>query len=100
MVARYGGEEFIVILPETISSNAYAVAEGIRQLISTHALFINEEQKIIVTLSRGVATFATDGATQEALVYAADSAFYTAKRFGRNQIVVYGNLNVKKIVKK
>ncbi len=37
-VARYGGEEFIVILPETSSSIAYAVAERIRQLISAYTL--------------------------------------------------------------
>lgn len=97
LVARYGGEEFIVILPETISTRAYSVAERIRQLISSHALVINEKQTINVTLSGGVATFPTDGNTQEALVYAADQALYTAKRSGRNQIVVHSNLSVKKI---
>ncbi|WP_009631638.1 diguanylate cyclase [Synechocystis sp. PCC 7509] len=97
VVGRYGGEEFVVILPETSAFSAYTVAERIRQLISNSALFTNEQQTINVTISGGVATFPIDGGTQEALIYAADQALYAAKRSGRNQIIMYGSLTVKKI---
>lgn len=97
LVARYGGEEFVIILPETSGSSAYKVAERFRQVISTYDVFINEEQTINLTVSGGVATFPIDGDTQEALIYAADQALYAAKRSGRNQIIIYSSLNVKKI---
>jgi two-component system, cell cycle response regulator len=95
-VARYGGEEFIVILPETSGASAYAVAERIRQLISTYALPFNGKT-INMTISGGLATFPKDGETQEALIAAADQALYFAKRSGRNQIIIYSSLSVEKI---
>lgn len=95
-VARYGGEEFIVILPETSSSTAYMVAERIRQVVSTYALSVNKET-INVTVSGGLATFPEDGDSQEFLIRAADQALYAAKYSGRNKIIIYNSLIVKKI---
>ena len=95
-VARYGGEEFIVILPETSGASAYAVAERIRQLISTYVLPFNGKT-INMTISGGIATFPEDGETQEVLISAADQALYFAKRSGRNQIIIYSSLSVEKI---
>lgn len=97
-VARYGGEEFIVILPETSSSIAYAVAERIRQLISAYTLPINNgEQTINVTVSGGLATFPNDGESEEALIHNADRALYAAKGSGRNKIIIYSRLSVETI---
>lgn len=96
-VSRYGGEEFIVILPETSNVTAYSVAERIRQLISTHALSIDENQTVNVTVSGGLATFPEDGVEAKSLIHCADQALYAAKYSGRNRIIVYDSLIVKKI---
>lgn len=96
-VSRYGGEEFIVILPETLSATAYVVAERIRQLISTHAISIDKNQTVNVTVSGGLATFPKDGIEAKSLIHCADQALYAAKYSGRNKIIVYDSLIVKKI---
>lgn len=96
-VSRYGGEEFIVILPETSSVTAYVVAERIRQLISTYALPIDENQTVDVTVSGGLATFPEDGVEAKSLIYCADQALYAAKYSGRNRIIIYSSLLVNKI---
>ena len=95
--ARYGGEEFIIILPETSSSSAYLVAERIRQLISTYALSIDENQTVNATISGGLATFPEDGVEAKSLIHCADQALYAAKYSGRNKIIIYSSLVVKKI---
>ncbi len=96
-VSRYGGEEFIVILSETSSSSAYVVAERIRQLISTYALSIAQNQTVNITVSGGLATFPEDGVEAKSLIHCADQALYAAKYSGRNKIIVYDSLTVKKI---
>ena len=96
-VSRYGGEEFIVILSDTSSATAYVVAERIRQLISTHAIPIDKNQTVNVTVSGGLATFPKDGIEAKSLIHCADQALYAAKYSGRNQIIVYDSLIVKKI---
>jgi diguanylate cyclase (GGDEF)-like protein len=47
-------------------------------------------QKILpqVTLSLGVAAFPLHGTTPEKLIAEADSALYSAKRLGRNRVVL------------
>lgn len=95
-VARYGGEEFVIILPETSTASAYAVVERIRQVISSYSLSFNGET-IKMTISGGLATFPEDGSDSESLIYAADQALYTAKRSGRNQIIIYSSLSERKI---
>ncbi len=95
-VARYGGEEFVIILPETSTASAYAVAERIRQVISNYSLSFNGET-IKMTVSGGLTSFPEDGNDRESLIHAADQALYAAKRSGRNQIIIYSSLNVEKI---
>ena len=81
-VARYGGEEFAAMLPETEAEGAAAIAERMRQAVEGL-----ETEGGRVTVSFGVATtIARDGATADALVAAADSALYEAKRAGRNLV--------------
>ncbi|MCB4437421.1 GGDEF domain-containing protein [Alteromonas sp. McT4-15] len=83
-IGRYGGEEFLVILPETPQSIAIDLAERIR--IGVEKLSLPFE--IEVTCSVGVSTM-THGMSDDGLVSQADHALYTAKRSGRNQVVVF-----------
>ena len=90
--ARYGGEEIAVILPETDSAGAFAVAESVRQAVEDlgvpHAG--NPEGYGFVTVSIGVTTAVSGlGATiktPEGLLLSADSALYKAKHKGRNRV--------------
>jgi diguanylate cyclase (GGDEF)-like protein len=86
-VARYGGEEFALILPETDSGAARAIAERIRVTVE-QATFMTELGPLKVTLSLGVATLPDVARQKQELIDQADQALYAAKRGGRNRWVV------------
>lgn len=84
-VGRYGGEEFALLMPQTGMDTAVRVAERIRRALETRGVSV-EVGRIDVTVSGGVATFGIDGDDWDALLSAADTALYEAKRAGRNRI--------------
>jgi diguanylate cyclase (GGDEF)-like protein len=83
---RYGGEEFCLILPETDSKGALALAEELRESIANCQ--INYNNTIIkLTISCGISTYLQQKNVQlEHLFLAADNALYQAKNNGRNQV--------------
>jgi len=86
---RYGGEEFAVILPDTDSAGALAVAEkimaGVRQLAIPHTGSPDQGQ---VTLSIGVTACRPQAQIHDTCpVECADRALYAAKARGRNCVV-------------
>lgn len=87
-IARYGGEEFAVILPRVDRSTALTLGERIRQKISSHN-FHFEGKKIQVSASFGIVIHHEDGSLDGgALVKKADMALFTAKKEGRNRVVL------------
>jgi diguanylate cyclase (GGDEF)-like protein len=92
VVARYGGEEFAVILVDTAKFTAAKVAERVRERIAAHDFHDpahRTQRGTPITVSLGVATFPDDGVDAEALIRAADTALYAAKRSGRNRVVLF-----------
>ncbi|MBN1794023.1 MAG: diguanylate cyclase [Candidatus Omnitrophica bacterium] len=89
-VFRYGGEEFAVILPESKKQEAFVIAERIRKKISD-ADFDIDGKKIRITISGGINWCSSKTITKENLIADADKALYSAKRQGRNKIVLYEN---------
>ncbi len=88
IVARYGGDEFAVLLPDTEGPGAAALAERIRATIEERGIRDPVTQRAI-TVSVGVATMTgSEDGEASALVRAADSALYQAKRKGRNLVQV------------
>ena len=87
-VARYGGEEFAIILPETDSVGAQKIGQRLCEQVERYP-FPGQELMPggTLTISIGVATYASAG-SKEALLQAADTALYTAKREGRNRVCV------------
>jgi diguanylate cyclase (GGDEF)-like protein len=85
---RYGGEELAVLLLDTPSAHAAAVAEKLRAHFAA-ASFLTEHQLTPgeVTVSIGVATLPGDADVASELVEAADRALYRAKAEGRNRVV-------------
>jgi len=86
--ARYGGDEFIVLLPETPPKGAVDVAERIRNAIGARPIAF-DGQRIIATVSIGIACYPEDGRTLDALAARADRALYQAKQEGRNRVLRY-----------
>ena len=82
LVAKYGGDEFLIILPQTRTEGARAMAERICRDVAENEFAHCKRGDI--TVSIGLATFPQHGATMEALLAAADDALFQAKRAGRN----------------
>lgn len=90
-VARYGGEEFCIVLAQTDSSQAFDLAEKIRMTCETSPL-ISESYCIEMTLSAGLHTQTKPPYSGKELLASADQALYFAKRNGRNQVAISGEL--------
>jgi diguanylate cyclase (GGDEF)-like protein len=83
--ARVGGEEFVLLLPDSDEDGAVALAEKLRAAVE-HISAPRVEQPL--TASFGVAVYPRDAQDGQELLRAADRALYTAKRAGRNRVVV------------
>lgn len=92
VAARYGGDEFAVLLPDTTVKGAVALAERLRQQVSTLTrlpeLANLASASFPLSCSVGVATFPTHVGLNE-LILAADSALYAAKNGGKNSVKVF-----------
>jgi diguanylate cyclase (GGDEF)-like protein len=84
---RYGGEEFSVILPATDTNAGKFVAERIRELIK-NTVFSTGEASVAMTVSIGVASCPANAVSIRALVVEADNALYSAKKSGKNKVVL------------
>lgn len=91
VAARYGGEEFSILLPQTTSEEAQAIAERIRRNIE-ETDFGNRK----VTVSMGIASCSLELNSSDEVISAADQALYEAKRRGRNNVRVYEDLETVK----
>lgn len=86
LVARYGGEEFAVLVAGADRAAALEAAEKLRAAVEAAAIPHGASGTGCVTVSVGVALFPDDGGDLGALIDAADSALYAAKRAGRNVV--------------
>lgn len=89
LVARYGGEEFACVLPATDHAGALAIAERLReQVTSQHLDHAHSPTHLFVTVSMGVATLEPDQHIDpHTLIERADQRLYQAKRAGRNRVM-------------
>ncbi len=88
VVSRYGGEEFAVLLPHTDKKDAFIIAERIRKNVEEHRPR-TDSFKDWPTISLGIAEFPGDSVDIDDLINNADRAMYTAKRTGKNRVVLY-----------
>ncbi|HWP49284.1 MAG TPA: diguanylate cyclase [Candidatus Limnocylindrales bacterium] len=87
VVGRFGGDEFIIILPETGSEQAVAIAERIRQAIEDLKVLRDFDVDIsALSVSIGVATYPDHGLEEEELIQKADQAMYHVKQHFKNGV--------------
>lgn len=89
LVARYGGEEFAVLLPHTdIYGAERALNKVLQKTAETKLASIHEGTTIrLPSFSAGVAVY-KEGEPIESVINRADKAMYSAKKMGRNRVVV------------
>jgi GGDEF domain-containing protein len=80
------GRRVCLILPDTGSPGALAVAERIRERIARHRFLAGDGLDIHLTASVGVATIPDVAIAADELVQAADAAMYRVKDRGKNGI--------------
>ena len=90
-LARYGGEEFTIILPDTSSEEACAVAEKLRAAVDDY-VFRDPQTNYHITASFGVSTarpVTDDTFSKGGFIKMADAALYQAKEDGRNRVALF-----------
>lgn len=80
---RWGGEEFLVLLPETSAAEAVELAEKLRARVGEHEF----TEGLHCTISIGVAEMRHSD-TPDTLIHRADTALYSAKKGGKNRVVL------------
>jgi len=80
---RYGGEEFMVIMPHTDITNAFKLADRIKEEIENMEVIPGAK----ITVSQGIAQY-KDGLLPSDLVKKADIGLYEAKDKGKNRIEI------------
>jgi two-component system cell cycle response regulator len=87
LVGRLGGEEFAVVMPETSLGEAIAVAERLRGAVADEPFMVQgTSDKLVITVSVGIAMTSEGCDTLESLMKRADEALYVAKNGGRNRV--------------
>ncbi|WP_152033005.1 sensor domain-containing diguanylate cyclase [Gallaecimonas mangrovi] len=85
-ICRWGGEEFLVLLSGCDKDQAYTLAERIRTGLQTQSFLVGS-QPLAITVSGGTTQVKAKESLEQA-VARADQALYTAKKNGRNQIII------------
>jgi diguanylate cyclase (GGDEF)-like protein len=88
-VARYGGDEFVILLPETMCSDAFWAADRLRKIVAETPFcgLDNNGQpiQISITVSLGVSELTNDIFSVGAFFSRTDQALYLSKLSGRDQ---------------
>jgi two-component system, cell cycle response regulator len=88
LCCRVGGEEFIMVLPNTATELSSRIAERLRRAMASKSFDCSNGLMVPVTVSVGVSTLNGADDTLDKLLKRADQALYTAKREGRNRVVI------------
>ncbi|HKZ04958.1 MAG TPA: diguanylate cyclase [Methylomirabilota bacterium] len=85
---RVGGEEFAIVMPGAAAKDALRRAEELREAAQRLRIVHRGVSLGALSISLGVAAFPEHATVADALLRAADSALYRAKREGRDRVVV------------
>ncbi|SDO23429.1 PAS domain S-box-containing protein/diguanylate cyclase (GGDEF) domain-containing protein [Rhodoferax sp. OV413] len=85
VMGRLGGEEFSVLMPETDSAEALALAERLRTALETMPMASVRGEAVSVTASFGISSLRPDDSL-DSLLARADAGLYLSKHAGRNRV--------------
>lgn len=85
-MGRVGGEEFVLLLPDTEHNSACHVAERMRTQLYETPIVVENDIRLNITASFGVAPMTGDDSDFNTVLERADEAMYHAKHDGRNQV--------------
>lgn len=88
VAARLGGDEFVVVLPGAGGEAARGAAGRLRTGLRDALARAGQD----LSVSVGIATYPSDGASPAELLRAADRAMYRAKEEGKDRTVSFGEL--------
>ncbi|SFB89386.1 diguanylate cyclase (GGDEF) domain-containing protein [Marinospirillum celere] len=98
LAGRYGGEEFVALMPGHAQEGALEFARRLQEYLASTPLLSHNKEDIYISASMGIAIHAPHGknpaeifADPDSLLDAADKAMYSAKRTGRNQILLFNS---------
>ena len=87
VVGRWGGEEFVVLLPSSQTDGLRAALDKALEAVRRESFQGKDHEAFRVTFSAG-AVLAQTGENLESSVTRADALLYSAKREGRNRILL------------
>jgi diguanylate cyclase (GGDEF)-like protein len=88
VVVRYGGDEYVAVLVGIDSGGALKVAERIRRSVEDHVFLGDEDKRIHITCSIGLASVPEHTGDKAELLDLADRAMYRGKRSSRNVVYI------------
>lgn len=88
LICRYAGGRFAILLPGRGAEAAKLFADGLRGLAALQAVPVSPGREVGVTVSVGVACWASSDKTLSGLLERAELGLYRAKSDGRNRVVL------------
>ncbi len=85
VAARYGGDKFGILLPETLLTDAVAIADNLRVALSANE-FSDRKSATHITISAGVSATNETTHNSREIVQHAEAALNEAKQKGRNRV--------------
>lgn len=88
-VSRYAGKEFMVSLPFCDTAAAEGIDRECRQWLERYLAAEEQQPRKTVTFSSGICSYPTSASTLTDLVSYVNMAVYSAKKNGKNHMVIY-----------
>ncbi len=101
MPIRYAGDEFMILLKDCDKSASLQLGEQLLQHVRENPFHLSDQNGALnLTISLGIASAPDDAHSGKDLIQKADTALYSAKKNGRNQLVNACDINPEEVFTK